>query len=107
MACLRRLRRAAGHGLRLPLRLLRPPPGVLPVPGGGFVIAVVEQAEMAKLRARLHLDNANVYARHVAKEFGLLSPEYAIALHVVSHEQAALVAAYDRLLAVEPSGARS
>lgn len=64
-------------------------------------MTTMERAEADKARALLHYQNAALWAGMVAGQFGLLSPEYAIATAVLGHEQAKLVEAYDALLAAE------
>ena len=50
-----------------------------------------------RIRARLKLDNALFWAADVRSRFGVLSPEYVVAAHVVEHELEALraVAGWD------------
>ncbi len=62
------------------------------------VRGAIDDAEAAKFRARLRLANAEYHAETVANSFGLMSPEYAVAAAVVSHEQGALIAACDVLV---------
>lgn len=60
-----------------------------------------EIAEAARDRARLHYLNAGWHAREVAHRFGVMSPEYAVAVKLLDHEQRALVATYDDLIALD------
>lgn len=53
-----------------------------------------ETASVARVVARLHVDNASWFLKDVARKHGRLSPEAVVAEAVLKHEASALLATY-------------